>query len=130
MWRSLLDASWNSLAVVPTHDSVAMDGVLASLRGLGDSAAPVEIRDGRGLEIDGGKALAEEIGTLTRSGARVVAVVDSLLRSLAGVHVVQASDAVLLVMRIGDLDLEGLPGALDLIGPARILGAVSSAPAG
>ncbi|HQR28923.1 MAG TPA: hypothetical protein PLL32_00850 [Anaeromyxobacteraceae bacterium] len=129
MWRSLLDGSWKSLAVVPTHDSVAVDGVLASLRALGGGSGPVEVRDGRGKEIEGGKALAEEMGKLTRSGKRVVAVVDSLLHSLAGVHVVQASDAVLLVMRIGDLDLEGLPGALDLIGPGRILGAVSSAPA-
>jgi hypothetical protein len=127
MWKSLLDGSWNSLAVVPSDQLVSVRAVVEAL-GLvtRDAADRVRVFDARGFDVDQVKALFSEIASTISSGKRVVIVVDSLMRSLAGAQVVRDANAVLLVIRMGGLDHESLTSTLDLVGHDRIVGAVSS----
>ena len=58
--------------------------------------------------------------------SRAVVLVDSLIQSLAGVHLVQGVDAVVLAVHVGDMDLEALTSSVAIIGPDRILGSFTA----
>ena len=123
MWGALLEQGWSSIAIVPTGASVSVqisvDALHAALR-----AAPeaIKIVDVRGADAQEGKKRLRDLGAAVADGSRAVVLVDSLIESLAGVHLVQAVDAVLLAVHVGDMDLEFLTSSVAIIGSERVLG--------
>lgn len=58
-------------------------------------------------------------------GSRVVVVVDSVMRSLSGIPIIRASQEVLLVVRVGHGDPDGLNSTIGIVGADRIMGTVA-----
>ncbi len=131
MWAALLHADWNSLAVVPTDHEIDVGDVVSTLRDAIKSASPqVAVIDGRGSDVSEGKKLAGSVSTVVGSGSRVVVITDSLLRSLASIHLVQAVSSVLLVIRLGEMDMEALTSTVATVGAERIVGSVTASSTG
>lgn len=127
MWTALLDSDWNSLALVPTDHTVSAQLVIDALLSVAKrTSPPVRIIDGRGKNVADGQSLVRDVAVATSEGARVVVIVDSLMRSLSGVHLVKCVDAVILVVRVGAVDLESLSSTLAVIGTDRIRGTVTA----
>ncbi len=125
MWAGLLAYDWTALAVVPTGDDVEVQDVVDALQvATKQLGATIERVDGRGLEVTAAKHLIREIEP--RAGRRAVIVVDSLLRSLSGVHLVQGADAILLVVRVGQLDKDALTSTIAMVGHERVVGSVTA----
>ena len=53
-------------------------------------------------------------------------VVDSLMASLSGVHLVKDVDAVLLVVQVGSMDHDSMRSTLDIVGGERVVGSVTA----
>ena len=129
MWKSLLACDWNSLAVVPTDYGVSVQAVVDALRSTSASSnPPVRLIDARGLDVAEGKNLARDLAVARSERARVVVIVDPLIRSLSGVHPVQEVGSVLLVVRVGAMDIDALTSTVAIIGTERIVGSVTAPP--
>jgi len=126
MWGALLRCDWNSLAVVPTDPGVSVREVVAVLQSkIAGSNPVIRVIDARGVDVADGKRLAGQMAA-DSGRARTVVVVDSLIQSLSGVHLVQGVNAVLLVVRVAALDLESLASTVAIVGPTRVLGSVTA----
>lgn len=129
MWKALLACDWNSLAVIPTDQGVSVQAVVDTLQSVSSATGrPVKCLDARGVEIADGKRLAKELTAALSTNTRAVVVVDSLIRSLSGVHLVQGVNAVLLVVRVGLMDLDALTSTVAIVGAERIVGSVTAPP--
>jgi hypothetical protein len=127
MWTALLACDWSSLAVVPTDHTVLLKQVVAVLHSrLGDSDPPISVIDARGVNVAEGKQLTGKLASAISGRGRVVVVVDPLTSSLSGVHLVESVTAVLLVVRIGAMDLDSLTSTVAIVGPDRIVGSVTA----
>jgi hypothetical protein len=127
MWKALLACDWNSLAVIPTDDRVSVQEVVDALQATsGEADPPVRCIDARGVDIADGKRLVRDLATAVAGNTRAVVVVDSLIRSLSGVHLVEEVDAVLLVVRVGAMDLDSLVSTVAIVGAERIMGSVTA----
>jgi hypothetical protein len=127
MWLSLMGGGWSSLVVVPTDPDVSarvVTGALAEVATFHD-LGPFQIIDALGASPAVGEQLAKELASVVASGVRAVAAVDSLMQSLAGVHLVRDADAALLVVRLGPANFDYVQSTIDIIGRERILGAVT-----
>jgi hypothetical protein len=131
MWTALLSCDWNSLAVIPTDDQVSVQEVVDALQATsGASDPPVRCIDARGVDIANGKRLVRDLAAAVSGRSRAVVIVDSLIRSLSGVHLVQEVEAVLLVVRVGAMDLDSLTNTVAIVGAERIMGSVTAPMAG
>ena len=127
MWTALLACGWNLLAVVPTDHGISVQPVVDALRATSGAAnPPVSCIDARGADIAEAKRLAEELAAAISRKSRAVVVVDSLMGSLSGVHLVQGANSVLLVVRIGGMDLDSLTGTVAIVGSERVVGSVTA----
>jgi hypothetical protein len=72
-----------------------------------------------------GDRLAKRIVEGDYSKRRVVAFIDPITQSLAGVPLVRAADSVLLVIQIDSTDVESLSSTLSIVGAGRVVGAVA-----
>lgn len=127
MWAALLELGWSSIALVPTGASISVQGSVNALHAAlkGVPMAPVVI-DARGADVPAGKKALGELRKALSSGLRAVVLVDSLIQSLAGVHLVQGVEAVVLAVHVGDMDLDALTSSVAIIGPNRILGSFTA----
>jgi hypothetical protein len=117
---------WRGLVVIPASASTSVESVLGALRSaLPQGATPeVEIVDGRGASMGDGERLARMV-TGGPEGRRFVAFIDPITQSLAGVPLVRASDAVLLVVQVNSRDVESLSSTLSIVGIERVIGSVA-----
>ena len=127
MWAALLELGWSSIALVPTGASVSVQSSVEALRtALKGVREPPVVIDARGADVPEGKKRLGELHTALSSGTRAVVLVDSLIQSLAGVHLVHGVDAVVLAVHVGEMDLESLTSSVAIIGPERILGSFTA----
>jgi hypothetical protein len=78
------------------------------------------------VDVVEGKRRVADLRAILSEGKRAVVLVDSLIQSLSGVHLVSGVDAVVLVVHVGALDFDALTSTVTLIGPDRILGSVTA----
>jgi len=131
MWRALLACDWGSLGVVPTDHGISVQEVVDALHAAAwASDPPVRRIDARGVDIAEARRLALDLAAAVSEKSRAVVVVDSLVRSLSGVHLIQEVDAILLVFRVGAMDLDSLRSTVDIVGAERIVGSVTAPVAG
>jgi hypothetical protein len=127
MWTSLLDGTWNSLALVPTDHPASVQSVVDALVSAAELAkAPVRLIDARGVDVAEGMRLVQDLVSAVSAGSRAVVVVDSIIRSLSGVHLVKVVDAIVLVVQVGAINVESATSTVDVIGSGRILGSVAA----
>lgn len=127
MWESLLATGWASLAVVPADHDTPIDLVTRSFQTVAarHPGGAIRLIDAQGATMPEGEKLAGDLAFAVKEGTRVVLVVDSLMRSLAGVPLVRHAEVVLLVVRISPSDPEGLRSTIGIVGPERIMGSVA-----
>jgi hypothetical protein len=127
LWRALLITTWRGLVVIPASSSTSVESVLGSLRAVlkPGAAAEVEIVDGRGASMGDGERLSKMATGGSSDGRRFVAFIDPITQSLAGVPLVRASDAVLLVVQVNSQDVESLSSTLSIVGIDRVIGSVA-----
>lgn len=128
MWVALLEGGWDSLAVVPSDHEVSVDTVVDALREALRRAGSerIQVIDARDADVAAARRLASDLSSALSRGDRAVVVVDSVMRSLSGMHLIQAVNALLLVIRLGAMDVDALSSTVTLVGPERILGAVAA----
>jgi len=132
MWTALLDGGWDSLALVPTDRSVsaqvAVDALHCAVERAGEAGLALGVIDARGVDVSEGTRRVTDLRAMLSQGKRAVVVVDSLIHSLSGVHLVSNVDAVVLVVHVGAIDFESLTSTVAMIGADRILGTVTAPP--
>jgi hypothetical protein len=122
-----MTTSWQCLVVIPAGPSTSVDSVLDALElVLGpDGSDTTEILDGRSASMGDGDLLARQVVDDESTGRRVVAFIDPITQSLAGVPLVRAADSVLLIVQIDSSDVESLSSTLSIVGADRVVGAVA-----
>jgi hypothetical protein len=127
LWQALLLTNWECLVVIPTDRSTPSDSVLAALRAVvaGANSPPLEVVDGRKCSMKDGDRLASTAAQTASSGRRVVAFIDAITESLAGVPMVRAADSALLVVQVDSPDAESLASTLSIVGVDRVVGSVT-----
>ena len=129
LWEALLHTSWRCLVVIPANPSTQVDSVLGALQAVLPAPAAAtsspEVLDGRGASMQDGDRLAKRIVEGDHSQRRVVAFIDPITQSLAGVPLVRAADSVLLVIQIDSPDVDSLSSTLSIVGADRVVGAVA-----
>ncbi len=127
MWAALLAGDWSALAVVPTDEGISAKDVVDALqRAVVGTNPPVHVVDARGVDVEEARRLVGRVESALAKQARAVVVVDPLVRSLAGVHLVRDADAILLVVKVGARELQSLTSTVSMLGTARILGSVTA----
>jgi hypothetical protein len=127
MWSALLAADWTTLAVVPTDQGASVQEVVDTLLTTSaDRDPPVHCFDARGVDVEEAKRLAGRVETSRAKRGRAVVIVDPLIRSLAGVHLVRDADGILLVVTVRATELDSLTSTVSMLGSSRILGSVTA----
>ena len=127
LWRALLPTGWRCLVVIPAGPATSVDPVLDALRLVLSPDGPdkIEILDARGASMGDGDLLARQVVDGGSPGRRVIAFIDPITQSLAGVPLVRAADSVLLIVQIDSSDVESLSSTLSIVGADRVVGAVA-----
>jgi hypothetical protein len=127
LWRALLLTSWRCLVVIPATPSTSAAGVLGALRSVltRETSSSLDVVDGSGASMSDGDRLARMVSESTSEGRRVIAFIDPITQSLAGVPLVRAADSVLLVVQLESPDVESLASTLSIVGTDRIVGSVA-----
>ena len=126
MWRGLLSSAWRSISIVPSDPGASVREVLAALTAASSaSGIRVQLLDVRGVAPEGSREASAQLAAASPA-RRVVLLADPAARNPAGAELIRASDGILLVVRVGTLDLESLTSALGPLGADRILGSVAA----
>jgi hypothetical protein len=127
MWGALLVYDWTSLVLVPTGRGMAVQQVVDAFQVVtAGIQPPIQFVDARGVDVAKGKLLAQDVEAALSGASRVVAVVDPLIHSLSGAHLVRCAQAVLLIVRVGAMDLDALTSTVSMVGAERIVGSVTA----
>jgi hypothetical protein len=123
----LLLTGWRCLVVIPANPSTSSESVLAALRSIlpPGASTTLEVLDGRGASMGDGERLAAQVPERNATGRRVIAFIDPITQSMAGVPMVRAADAVLLVVQVESPDVESLSSTLSIVGIDRVVGSVA-----
>lgn len=127
MWESILGSPWSSLAVLPTDHGTPVDLVASAFDAVArrHSANAPRIIDAQGATVPQGENLSRELESNVMAGERAVVIVDSVMRSLAGIPLLRSVDAILLVVRVGVSDLDAIASTLAIVGGDRVIGSVA-----
>ena len=127
LWQALLLTGWQCLVVIPADSATASESVLGALRAVisGGGGTMPEVVDGRGCSMKEGDQLARAVSENGSAGRRVVAFIDPITQSLAGVPLVRAADSALLVIQVDFPDVEALASTLSIVGAERVVGSVT-----
>jgi hypothetical protein len=131
LWFATLRAEWRSLVIVPAHADSSALPVAKALAAVGTVhlGSAVEVVDGSRSTLEGASAVAGQMNAKVSAGVRAIVPVDPLVTSLAGLPIALAADAVLLAVALGRGDLRSARKTLELLGEAKVLGAVAIRPA-
>jgi hypothetical protein len=126
LWLTLLRRPWRSIAVVPTDSHASARSVTASLLELSvlHDLEALRVFEGAGLALPQTVHLREEIAAAVTAGTRAVVGLGSFSTALEGVAVARATDAVLLVLRLGASTLGGVRETIEIVGRERVVGTV------
>jgi hypothetical protein len=127
LWEALLHTGWQCLAVIPVDPTAASQLVLDALRAVlrREGRSSIDVLDGRGASIQDGNRLAGDASTMVSKGRRIVAFIDPITRSLAGVPLVREADSALLLVQVGFPDVDSLASTLSIVGVDRVVGSVT-----
>lgn len=130
MWESLLTSPWTALAIVPADHDTPVGLVTRALSAVASRQPKGALRliDAQGATVPAGELLARELEVTRKEGSRVAVVIDSVMRSLSGIPLVRQADAVVLVVRVGSFDPNGLASTIGILGQDRILGSIAVPP--
>ncbi|HVP69293.1 MAG TPA: hypothetical protein VMT17_18735 [Anaeromyxobacteraceae bacterium] len=128
LWSAVARKEWSSLVLVPVSAAASTKVLAGKMLEIGELFRPrPKLFDGQGAQLADGPRLAAEMKEYASGGGTAIATVDPVVNSLAGIPLVLAADAAVLVV---DLRESGLPDAhstIEIVGRDRILGCVAVA---
>jgi hypothetical protein len=127
MWLQLVRGTWSSIAVIPTEPSTSPSAVTEALVSMAQfyDLGAFEALDAQRASLQDGVRLAHELAALVSKGSRVVVAVDSPMENGGAIPVVTATDAAILLVRLGASDSRSVRCIIDIVGRERVLGAVA-----
>lgn len=127
LWFSVVQKSWTSLALVPSHPRhSALDAALQLVNAAhvyGD--APLRLVDATAVVPTDVRDVIAQIEAETRAGTRHILAVDSPLRSPQAIALSRAVGAALLVVPLGAAGVRDTRRTVDSIGRSYFIGAIS-----
>ena len=128
LWSAVARRDWSSLVLVPVSPGAAAKVLAAGMLEIGELFRPrPKLFDGQGAQLADGPRLAVEMKEYAGGGGTAIATVDPVVSSLAGIPLVLAADAAVLVVRLGEADLPNAQSTIEIVGRDRILGCVAVA---
>jgi len=130
LWVGILRERWTSLVVVPADRGVSSRAITGPFAELARQCASpaVEVFDTAGVSTDTGERFVDVLTAAIASGSRVIAGIDPLAESLAGVALALYADAILLVVGVGSSELASARRTIESVGRDRIIGCVAIDP--
>jgi len=126
LWSSVCRKHWASLVLVPASPGTSAKAIAQGMLSIGELFRPrPKVFDVEGAGIPDGPRLAAEMKEHAAQGGTALAAVDPVVSSLAGIPVVLAADAAVLVVRLGEADLGNARSTIEIVGRERILGCVA-----
>jgi hypothetical protein len=125
LWSAVSRRDWSSLVLVPVGPGGSAKAYAQGMGGMGPLFRErVRVFDGEGADLTTGPQLAGELKAHVAGGGIALAAVDPVVSSLAGIPLVLAADAAVLLLRLGEADLGDARSTVEIVGRDRILGCV------
>jgi hypothetical protein len=126
LWLAV-DTGWRSLALVATAPGVSEQeaGAYLAATGLAAGSRPVALLDATGIHLAETDSIVKQVHALVAKGTRVILVLESLSDNSAGIPIVRAVDAAVLVVRPRLTELGSIERIVELAGQEHILGIVT-----
>jgi hypothetical protein len=126
IWFAVRGQAWTSLALVPGSAGIDSARIAESLTAMGRVHAerPVTLINATGVEITNVQAVIDAISASVARGERAIVAVGAITEQPSTVAVAQATSAVLLLVRLGESQLDAAQSTLLAIGRDRFLGSV------
>lgn len=126
IWFAVRSQAWTSLALIPSSPGIDAARIAESLAAMGrvHGERPVTLINATGVEIANVQAVTDAITTSVSRGDRVIVAVAAITEQPSTVAIAQAASAALLIVRLGESQLEAAQGALLAVGRDRFLGSV------
>jgi hypothetical protein len=126
LWRRVLRQGWRSLALVPVDRAAACGGLTRGLVDLGGLFAErFQLLEAADAGPADAPRFAAQLGSWVGGGGRAVVALGPVVDSLAAVTLAAASDAAVLVVRLGSSRLADVRETVEIVGRDRILGCVA-----
>lgn len=126
IWFAVRSQTWTSLALIPSNVGIDSARVAESLAAMGrvHGERPVTLINATGVEIAKVQAVIDAIAAGVARGDRVVVAVGAISEQPSSVAIAQAASAALLIVRLGESQLDTAQSALLAVGRDRFLGSV------
>ena len=126
VWLAAEEKAWTSLVLVPNDASVDAQTFAESLARTGrvHAETPVRVVNGTGVQLADVQQLIETIAAVSERGERVIVSVDPLSDNAAGIAILRATSAALLLVSLGESLMTSARATIDAIGRDRLIGSV------
>jgi hypothetical protein len=126
IWFAVRGQAWTSLALVPSNPGIDAARIAESLAAVGRVHAerPVTLINATGAEITNVQSVIDAIGASVARSERVIVAVGAITEQPGTVAIAQATSAVLLIVRLGESQLDAAQSTLLAVGRDRFLGSV------
>jgi hypothetical protein len=126
IWFAVRSQSWTSLTMVPAGPGIDVAPISDSLAAMGrvHGERPVTLINAIGVEIANVQAVIDAINAAVSRGDRVIVAVGPVTQQPSAVAIAQATSAALLVVRLGDSQMDTAQGALLAVGREHFLGSI------
>lgn len=126
VWVAAQQASWASLVLIPAEPGLSVRALACAVAAAGSAqrGEPVEVVNAQDLPLAGSRPLAEKLAAPDPLFRRVVAV-DCPLEVQAALLLARSAGAAVLVLVMDRTPVATARRVLELVGPARFVGAVT-----
>jgi hypothetical protein len=126
VWVAAQQAPWASLALIPAETGLSVSELARAVAAVGSAqrGEPVEVVDAQSTPLAGSRSLAERVAAPGPPFSRVVAV-DCPLGDQTGLLLARSAGAAVLVLALERTPVAEARRVLELVGPARFVGAVT-----
>ena len=126
IWFAILQHTWSSLALVPTHSGIDVVKVAHTLVATGrlQGERPVGLVDATGIQLANVQQVISSLSAVADRGEHAIVPVDPIQDNPSTIAIVQAASMALLVVRLGESLLASAQTTLDVVGRNRFIGSI------
>jgi hypothetical protein len=127
LWFEVLGSGAKSVVLIPTDKDASARALAQELAQVAtvERGKAVPFLNAENIDLAHGTQAASEISAWTAGGVFTVTCVDPVVQNVAALTVVRAAEAALLVIRVGDGDLDRARRTIELVGRDKVLGALA-----
>jgi hypothetical protein len=126
IWFAVRSQAWTSLALIPGNAGIDAARIAESLAAMGrvHGERPVTLINAVGVEIANVQSVTDAMAASATRGDRVIVAVAAIDEQPSAVAIAQAASAALLIVRLGESQLDAAQRVLLAVGRDRFLGSV------